>query len=252
MADFIRSQLLASHGMIGVFSLRTGGVSLPPFDSQNFGAGLGDSDHNIAQNLQKLIKSAQLPSIPHQAVQAHKIGLLWCNGTGKMHQQQADILITDQSDTALAVRVADCLPVLLAEPESGLVTAVHAGWRGTVAGIVKEAIQAMLEHGAKPKNLLASLGPCIGPCCFVIGSDTADALAKSAADADAFITHASGIHADLAAINRLQLLEAGLDENHIELNRACTVCETERFFSFRRDGKCTGRQLAVVAVPSST
>ncbi len=249
---YIRSQLLANHGMIGIFSLRSGGISPPPFDSQNFGAGLGDADSHITQNMHRLIGSiAQLP-VPHQAIQVHETSLLWCNGEGRMHQQQADILMTDQPDTAVCVRVADCLPILLADPESGIAAAVHAGWRGTAAGIVKHAIQSMLEHGAKPKNLLAALGPCIGPCCFAIGSDTATALANSAARAAACIAHASGIHADLAEINRLQLLEAGLGESHIELNRACTACEHERFFSFRRDGKRAGRQLAVVAIPSST
>jgi len=251
-ADFIRSQLLTNHGITGVFSLRSGGVSSPPFDSLNFGADLGDSDSNITQNMHTLIESTSLPSTPHQAVQVHKTELLWCSGQGEMHQQQADILLTDLIDTAVSVRVADCLPILLADPESGIVAAVHAGWRGTAAGVAKHAIQAMLEHGAKAQNMLAALGPCIGPCCFEIGSDTAKALSMSAADASDFITRTSGMHADLLEINRFQLLEAGLDQSRIESNKACTACEPERFFSFRRDGKRTGRQLAVVAIPSST
>jgi len=249
---FIRSQLLASHGMIGLFSLRNGGVSPSPFDSQNFGPGLGDSDSNIDQNMRGLMAAATLPSPPHQAIQAHKTELLWCQGEGEMHQQQADILITEQPGASVAVRVADCLPILLAEPESGIVAAVHAGWRGTAAGVVKIAIQAMSAHGAKSQNILAALGPCIGPCCFAIGADTAGALAGSAAGASDFIACTSGRYADLLEINRLQLLEAGLKHSHIELNRACTACEDERFFSFRRDGKRAGRQLAVVAIPSST
>jgi len=251
-AGFIRSQLLARHGIIGVFSLRYGGVSPPPFDSQNFGTGLGDAEVNITRNLQGLIKAASLPATPHQAAQVHKTGLLWCSGQGEMHRQQADILLADQINTAVAVRVADCLPILLADPQAGIVAAVHAGWRGTAAGIAKVAIRAMLEHGAETKTLLATLGPCIGPCCFAIGSDTAEALARSAADAAGFIIHTSGMHADLAEINRLQLLEAGLDESHIESNTACTACEPERFFSFRRDSQRSGRQLAVVAIVSST
>jgi len=251
-AGFIRSQLLAKHGITGVFSLRNGGVSPPPFNTQNFGSGLGDSDSNIAQNILALVESVPLSSTPHQATQVHKTNLLWCGGQGEMHLQQADILLTDQIDTAVSVRVADCLPILLADPESGIVAAVHAGWRGTAAGIVKEAIRAMLEHGAKSQNLFASLGPCIGPCCFAIGSDTVEALARSVAGATSFIVHTPCMHADLAEINRLQLLEAGLNKNHIESNKACTACEPERFFSFRRDGKRTGRQLAVVAIPSST
>jgi len=254
MADaaWIRSQLLANHGIIGVFTLRSGGVSPPPFDSLNFGPGLGDADSHITQNMHRLIASVPQLSMPHQAIQVHESCVLWCQGAGRIHQQPADILMTDQPGTAISVRVADCLPILLAEPQSGIVAAVHAGWRGTAAGIVKHAFRNMLEHGATAKHLIASLGPCIGPCCFAIGKDTADALASSAADAADYIDHTSGLHADLAAINRAQLLEAGLAASNIELNRACTACEHERFFSFRRDGKQTGRQLAVVAIPSNT
>jgi len=211
-AGFIRSQLLSRHGITGIFSLRSGGVSPAPFDSLNFGADLGDSDNNITQNMHRLIESAALPSTPHQAIQVHKCNLLWCSGQGETHQLQADILLTDQIDTAVCVRVADCLPILLADPESGLIAAVHAGWRGTAASVVKKAIGVMLEHGAKPKNLLASLGPCIGPCCFEIGSETAAALARSATHAAHFMVHTPDTHADLAEINRLQLLESGLDE----------------------------------------
>jgi len=251
-ASFIRSRLLASHGITGIFSLRNGGVSPPPFDSQNFGPDLGDADKNITHNLHGLVKAARLPSIPHQAIQVHQTGLLWCNGQGKIHPQQADILISEQRDTAVAVRVADCLPILLADPKTGIVAAVHAGWRGTAAGIVKHAILAMRGHGVQPQNLLASLGPCIGPCCFAIGPDAASALQDSAAGAADFISHTSGAHADLSEINRLQLLEAGLSGNHIEASKACTVCESEHFFSFRRDGERSGRHIAVVAIPSRT
>lgn len=251
-ATFIRSQLLAAHGINGIFSLRSGGVSPPPFDTQNFGPSLGDSDNNISKNLHALVKDAALPSFPHQAMQVHKTDLLWCSGKAGMHQQQADILMTDQTGTAVAVRVADCLPVLLADPTSGIVAAVHAGWRGTAACIVKHAVQAMCKRGVKQQNLLASLGPCIGRCCFTIGQDTAKALQDSAAGAVNFIFHTSAMHADLCEINRLQLLESGLNINHIEASKACTVCEAEHFFSFRRDGEHSGRQLAVVATPSST
>lgn len=251
-ASFIRSHLLARHGITGIFSLRNGGVSPPPFDSQNFGPDLGDSDSFIEKNLLGLMQSASLTCLPHQANQVHKTELLWCRGEGKMHSQQVDILMTNRSNTAVAVRVADCLPVLLADPESGIVAAVHAGWRGTAAGIVRNAVEAMLKHGAQHENLLAALGPCIGSCCFAIGKDTAEALKKSTAGANDCLIQTSEIHADLAAINVLQLIETGLKKSHIEVNKACTACQTENFFSFRRDGKQSGRQLAVVAIPSST
>ena len=251
-ANFIRSQLLDRHGITGIFSLRNGGVSPPPFDSQNFGPDPGDSDRFIEQNLVGLMQSAALTCLPHQANQVHKTALLWCSGKGKMHSQQADILMANRNNTAVAVRVADCLPILLADPEAGIVAAVHAGWRGTAASIVKTAVEAMLKHGAQHEKLLAALGPCIGPCCFAIGNDTAEALIKSTAGANDCLIHTSEIHADLAEINVLQLIDAGLNKSHIEVHKACTACHPEDFFSFRRDGNQSGRQLAVVATPPTT
>jgi len=249
---FIRSQLLAGHGFNGIFTLRQGGVSPPPFNEQNFGTGLGDPDSHIEHNLHRIVKSAALPSLPHQAIQVHQTGILWCNGSGHMHQHQADILISSQANTAIAVRVADCLPILLADPETGMIAAVHAGWRGTAAGIIKHAIKAMHQHGVKRENLLASLGPCIGPCCFAIGHETAIALKQSTEGAANCISRTSETHADLLEINRLQLIESGLAVTHIEAVRACTACDPDRFFSFRRDGKASGRHLAVVSASPST
>jgi len=252
-ASMIRSALLANHGITGIFTLRHGGISPPPFDSQNFGAGLGDSDSNIAQNLLRLKHHAALSSLPHQAMQVHQTGILWCKGRGKTHTSHADVLLANQAATAVAVRTADCLPILLADPEQGIVAAVHAGWRGTAAGVVQQAIHAMQTHGAKPGDILASLGPCIGHCCFSTGHDTATALANSITGATKYISHQPAeIHADLREINRLQLQSCGIIDVHIEASDTCTACDAERFFSFRRDAQLAGRQLAVVAVPSST
>ena len=252
-ATFIRSQLLADHGVTAIFSLRHGGVSPPPFDQQNFGAGLGDDARHIEQHLKNLIDAAALPATPHQADQVHGVEILQCGGAGRMHKQPADILISRERDVALAVRTADCLPILLADPKAGVIAAVHAGWRGTAGNIARRAVNAMIQYGAKPEHLLAWLGPCIGPCCFAIGADTAATLHHCCAGAATHIaTTPSGIFADLHEINRLQLANAGIDDTHIEIDVACTACDHSRFFSFRRDRGATGRHLAIVAIPSST
>ncbi len=241
---FIVSKLLAQHHIQGIFTLRNGGISPPPFDSFNFGSGLGDCENHITTHLQRLIESTGLPGMPHQAIQTHQTDILWCSGSGHMHDSTADILLSDQDNTALAVRSADCLPILLAEPRSGICAAVHAGWRGTAAGVVKQAIQAMCQRGAKAEHIMASLGPCIGSCCFEIGAEAAAALKASAESAGAFVCKS----ADLPEINRLQLRQSGLRDTHIELIHACTACDDKRFFSFRRDAGRTGRHLAVVAM----
>ena len=244
--EFIESELFKKHGICGIFTLRSGGISPAPFNSQNFGLGLGDPDSNIESNLHRLLHASTLPGIPHQTIQTHQSTTLWCNGPGHTHAKEADILLTDQSNTPLAVRTADCLPILLADPATGITAAVHAGWRGTASKVLQQAIQAMLKRGANSSQILASLGPCIGPCCFKIEADVATALKNGATGAADFVKD----HADLRQINRLQLLECGLCENNIECINACTACDKARFFSFRRDAGITGRHIAVVAIAS--
>ena len=251
-ACFLRSELLASHGAIGIFSLRHGGISPSPFDSLNFGYGLGDMERNIEHNLDILIRHAALFCLPHRAAQVHGTGTLTCRGKGKMHWEKADILI-GSGQTAVAVQVADCVPVLLAAPEAELVAAVHAGWRGTVLQAAVQAVKAMHAHGAGAGQILACIGPCIGPCCFKVDTVTAEKLADCTDGAAAFIRHRQGkTYADLAEINKTQLLLAGIKSSHIERIAACTCCDGERFYSYRRDGKQSGRHLAVVALPKAT
>jgi len=250
MADFIRSALLATVGVSGLFTLRSGGVSPAPFDSQNFGFELGDLPDNVNRNLTNLIEQAELHGPPHQAMQVHEADTLYCRGAGKVHDQKADILLTDQPNSPLAVRTADCLPVLLADAEAGITVAAHAGWRGSVAQVVVKAVAAMLKYGAQSDRIMASLGPCIGPCCFAIGIEAAQALATSCEGAEQYITEDEQTYADLWAINRLQLLESGLNPAHIELVKQCTCCNPQQFFSFRRDRGLTGRHLGVVTLPT--
>jgi YfiH family protein len=247
--NFLCSSLLAEHDITALFSLRTGGVSPPPFDSLNFGLDLGDPGINIKTNLDALAEAAGLTSLPHQVQQVHGDKLLWCKGSGIMHNDEADILLTDQTETALAVRTADCLPILLADPKTGIAAAVHAGWRGTAAQAVTNAVREMQSRGVQTEDVLASLGPCIGPCCFHIDTITADKLANSAPGAEFHIQSGPGTTADLREINALQLIQCGLADVHIERINVCTACDNRRFFSYRRDNKLAGRHLAVVALP---
>ncbi len=248
--NFLRSSLLAEYGITALFSLRTGGVSPPPFDSLNFGPGLGDADANIASNLNTLTGISGLVSLPHQAQQVHGNNLLWCKGSDSiMHNDEADILLTDQSETSLAVRTADCLPILLADPKTGITAAVHAGWRGTATQVAQIAVREMQSRGVQARNILASLGPCIGPCCFHIDTITAEKLAGSSPNAERYIQYDPKISADLRELNALQLMQCGLSDVHIERINICTSCDYKRFFSYRRDNKLAGRHLAVVALP---
>ncbi|MDQ7010217.1 MAG: peptidoglycan editing factor PgeF [Mariprofundaceae bacterium] len=244
----LRSALLEAHGITAFFTTRQGGVSPSPFDSLNFGGGLGDDDNNIQANIAQLLAATGLKSAPHQARQEHGIAPLFCSGPGRLHEQAADMLLTRQAGCAVAVRIADCVPILLADPETGLAAAVHAGWRGTARGIIRQAVTHMQSHEARTGDILACIGPCIGPCCFNVGEETAAALLSSCDDASRYI---QAKHTDLAGINMLQLQQAGVDQSHIEQVGGCTACDSSRFFSHRRDHGRTGRHLAVVALPEA-
>lgn len=244
----LHSLLFSTHGLVGVYSSRCGGVSLPPYDTLDLGMDVGDDPAHVQCNMALFMRAAGLEVRPHQARQAHGIGVLACHGDGLMHAHEADILISSDPQAALAVRTADCLPLLLADPATRILAAVHAGWRGTARLAAMVAVRAMQQLGAEPGRMLASLGPCIGPCCFRIDEQTAQQLAANWPPADAHITRRKHIAADLAAINRDQLLAAGMKAEHIEVMGACTCCQPQRFFSYRRDGARSGRHLAVVAL----
>jgi YfiH family protein len=138
----------------------------------------------------------------------------------------------------VSVRTADCFPILLADTRNRAVAAVHAGWRGTAAHIVSGALQEMRERfGTSPADVQAAIGPGIGVCCYEVGIEVARQ----------FGLDNSG-RIDLAAVNRSQLLAAGLAENHIEIIGGCTQCDAHQFHSFRRDKEHAGRMISFAGV----
>lgn len=246
--QLIESRLFRSIGIQAFFTERQGGVSLPPYDTLNFGRGIGDNEDAVSINMERLIHHTGLNSQPHQARQVHGTGHLICSGQGFAHHNEADILISTETNVPVAVRTADCLPVLLADPVARVIAAVHAGWRGTVQRVVVRAIELMQKEGASPDSIHATLGPAIGPCCFEIDIETANQLAASVSGATRAIEPRDKPHADLVAINIMQLQESAIREEHIESNHHCTKCHPERFYSYRRDQGQSGRHLAVVAL----
>ncbi|MDX8395486.1 MAG: peptidoglycan editing factor PgeF [Mariprofundaceae bacterium] len=248
---FVRSSLMQKHGINALFTQRNGGVSSSPFDSLNFGNDLGDSDQNIQENLLRLYDKSGFSQFPHRAHQMHQTDVLWCEGEGSLHKNKADVLLTKSTGCAVAVRTADCLPVLLGDPITKVVAAVHAGWRGTVAAVVKVAVQEMCLAGAKVENIVASLGPCIGVCCFEVSEEVAERFKMSCFEGSKYIHYAPTPHIDLAGINQYQLLESGVKQENIEIFKHCTCCHPDRFYSYRRESGVTGRQLAVVAMATA-
>ena len=151
----------------------------------------------------------------------------------------------------MTVFSADCGTVLLYDPVHQAIGAVHAGWRGCAAGIVEKTVAAMgAAYGSRPAELLAALGPCIGPCCFETDGDVPEAMrAALGAIANAYITvKGPKFHVDLAGLNRQWLLRVGLLPERIEVSGICTACRPDLFWSHRKMGDQRGVQVAVISL----
>jgi YfiH family protein len=144
---------------------------------------------------------------------------------------RGDALLEDTPGAVIAVKTADCVPILLVDERMRALAAVHAGWRGTVAHIVVQAVQAMSRRfSTDPRDLYAAIGPAIGPCCYEVGPEVAVQFGLT-----------GRAHIDLVATNRAQLLESGVTADRIDASNLCTKCQAEDFHSFRRDRQATGR-----------
>ena len=165
-----------------------------------------------------------------------------------------DALVTRIPGTAVAIKAADCVPVLLVDPVSGTVAGAHAGWRGTRVRVVAAAARALAaEAGAPPSRLRAVIGPAIRACCFEVGPEVVSSFREAGHDVDRFQVRPSGAqrpHLDLPLANRRQLLDAGLQEDAIEDAALCTRCEPV-FHSYRREGPGVGRNWSVVVAGRS-
>lgn len=182
---------------------------------------------------------------------------------------EADVLVSDAPDVAVAVRAADCVPLLLGDARTGVVAAVHAGWRGTAAGAATAAVAALeREFGASPRDLVAALGPSIGACCYEVGSEVVDAFA--AAGHPRYLidrwflapppgrgtfqpgaAHGRQLRLDLAAANRDQLVLAGVLEENVHVAGLCTAMHLDLLTSYRAEREGAGRIAGVIRARAS-
>lgn len=163
-----------------------------------------------------------------------------------------DGLLTDEPGVLLGIQTADCLPVLIADRRKRAVGAFHAGWRGTLKGIVERGVASMgREFGSAPEDLIAAIGPGIGQCCFAVGEEVRALFRARYAYADELFSGDTRLSLDLVEANRRQLLTAGLTQDAIFTLDACTSCRTHEFFSYRAERGKTGRLMAVVGVAAS-
>jgi YfiH family protein len=245
-------------------------VSRAPYESLNLGGGVGDDPAAVDENLRRLAAAAGL-SGPDAFVSAHQVhgDRVIAAARGSPPREvlaptapapgdaendvdsavRADAVVSLDAGAAAAVRVADCVPVLLYAPDVGLAAAVHSGWRGSRAAIAARGVRALqLVAGADPARIVAAIGPCIERCCYEVGADLAssfrDQYGPGAAEDPATTKKP---HLDLRFCVESALRSAGVGKERIEHAGGCTSCDISAFFSHRRDRGSTGRHLAFIA-----
>jgi YfiH family protein len=241
--DLILPDWPAPAGVRAAFSLRSPGVSSPPFDSLNIAAHVGDEPGAVAENRRRLRERLELPAEPAWLTQVHgaRVADLDAESSGSS-LEPADGAVSRIRGQVCAIQVADCMPVLFASADGVAIGAAHAGWRGLAGGVLEAVVDAMR---APPEALLAWLGPAIGQRHFEVGGEVRAAfLATDPGAAAAFAANPRGRwQCDLYGLARRRL--AALGVTRIHGGGWCTYADAGRFFSYRRNGRC-GRMAAVI------
>jgi polyphenol oxidase len=231
---------------------RHGGQSPAPYASLNLSVSTGDTRENVRANRTRAFAALDRdPASVADLWQIHSADVIVADtpNTPADYKGKADALITDRSEVTLFLRFADCVPILLYDPRRPAVGVVHAGWRGTLAGAASAAVQAMqARYGSRPRDLVAGIGPSIGPCHYAVGPEVvAQTKETFSGAAKGMLSRVNGgHHLDLWAANAHALREAGVEQ--IEQSALCTVCHREDFFSHRGHGAQTGRFGALIGL----
>ncbi len=258
-----------AHG----FSTRVGGKSA--LDGQtvlNLSFTDWDTKENVAENRRRFQSVVAANDFELIALKQFHSDLIRPFTSKPDRPCKGDASTTKQAGLLLGAQTADCVPILLVDPKKRAVAAIHAGWRGTLARIAHKTVGRMeMEFGCKPADLLAAIGPSIGPCCYEVGPELVTKFTAQFGDADGYFDEArtgdepnplqwlnmkppghqpppKNVHLDLWKANRSQLLSAGLRDKNIFTSELCTACRTDLFFSYRKEGVLSGRMLSVIGV----
>ncbi len=250
---FYRSSLLAAARIPHAFSTRIGGDSPAPFDSLNLGNPNGcdvqDSYERIWNNYRLLETAAGCPGRDLCHVhQVHADNVVWASTNAPFDNSiKADAIATDDPGKVVSVRVADCVPILLATEDGKMVAAIHAGWRGVIANILAAAIAVLREKSADTPLLLA-IGPSIGLDSFEVGGEVLDEFQKAFGSKAPLRRRTDGKgHVDLKKCLELQAASCGIAPERVDVSTSCTFLESDEFFSHRRENGVTGRMAAIIA-----
>jgi hypothetical protein len=243
--------LRARHG----FSDRVGGVSLAPFDALNLSENVSDDPQHVRENRTLALGALGLAGTRLarlRQVHSSEVAVV-TRDSDPHHVPMADALVTKLEGVALVVETADCYPVLLEDPEAGVIAATHCGWRGTAGGIAARTLEAMQELGADPRRVQAAIGPGICGAQYIVGVDVVTRFNAAGFPQEAYLNAAGGVsrsgieqfHVDLERANRWLLTESGVPEAQIWSSGRCST--DANFFSHRRDHGRTGRMWSVIS-----
>lgn len=231
-----------AHERVKAFTTcREGGVSQMGYAGLNLANHVGDVESSVVQNRSLLVKEAGLPADPIWLEQVHGTTVIDLGRSNNTELAQADASLAIKAGLVCAVMTADCLPVLLCKKDGTVVAAVHAGWRGLLAGVIEKTVNKMGEA----EQLLAWLGPAIGPGCFEVGAEVKQAFVEKKSIMQQAFRRVDGSHylADLYALARMVLLHSGVKK--IYGGEHCTYNQPDQFYSYRRDS-VTGRMASLI------
>jgi len=242
----------AGHAQIAhaVFT-RLGGVSRHPYESLNVGHSVGDDPRAEEENLrlvQEALQVTEADVVTAKQVHSNRVACVTAGDRGRV-LLDTDALITGDPGVTLLLRFADCLPIFIYDEQRGVIGLGHAGWRGTAAKIASRMVSTMIDsYGSDTANMIAALGPAIGPCCYSVREEVVEAISGSLPDWQGAIRPWGNGHfsLDLWEANRQQLMNCGIRE--VEIGRLCTACHADEFFSHRAEGGHTGRFAALAGI----
>ena len=249
--------ITAAGGVAHGFSTRLGGVSEGMWSSLNLGVSRGDDPDHVRENYRRFF--AAIGASGNRLARTHQVhgASVRTVTTADLHTDpcekvgyDADGLMTDLPGVALVVYAADCVPILFYDPARRCVAAVHAGWRGTAAGVATAAVDRMKNvYGSRSEDILAAIGPGIGPDCFETHEDVPNAMTSAMGTGvlrHIKIKENGKFTVDLKAINAMRLEQAGLDRSHIAVSSLCTSCNPDKFWSHRKLGTNRGSMAAAI------
>jgi YfiH family protein len=243
---------LDEHGVVHAIFTRQGGVSQSPWASLNLGGTVGDSKENIVENRKRMFDVLQLPvNSLHDVWQVHGTKVKFAENPRPLDQphEKADIIITDKPGITLLMRFADCVPILLFDPIKKVIGIIHAGWVGTVKRIAAIAVDAMkVQYGVNPSNILAGIGPSIGPDHYEVGYEVLQMVKAGFSDKTTSLIKTSNGRSflDLWKTNELVLQGSGVIK--VEVAGLCTACNLSEWYSHRGEKGKTGRFAALISL----